>query len=88
MNKKGLNLRQQQSLELLKGYDLIIDYQPRKANVVANALSRKSLFALRALNTQLTWNCDGSLFPKLKIRPIFLQLIQELQNNDLKVISN
>jgi hypothetical protein len=29
-------------LELIKDYDFGINYHPRKANVVANALSRKS----------------------------------------------
>jgi hypothetical protein len=36
-----LNLRQRRWLELIKDYDLGINYHPRKANVVANALSRK-----------------------------------------------
>jgi hypothetical protein len=36
-----LNLRQRRWLELIKDYDLGITYHPRKANVVANALSRK-----------------------------------------------
>ncbi|KAA3477786.1 reverse transcriptase [Gossypium australe] len=40
-------------LELLKDYDLVIDYHPGKANVVEDALSRKSLFALRAMNSRL-----------------------------------
>ncbi|KAA3461825.1 DNA/RNA polymerases superfamily protein [Gossypium australe] len=51
--KKDLNLRQRRWLELLKHYELVIDYHPGKANVVADALSRKSLFALRASNAQL-----------------------------------
>jgi hypothetical protein len=29
-------------MELIKDYDCIIEYHPRKANVVANALSRKN----------------------------------------------
>ncbi|KAA3487642.1 DNA/RNA polymerases superfamily protein [Gossypium australe] len=37
-------------LELLKDYELVIGYHPDKANVVADALSRKSLFTLCALN--------------------------------------
>ena len=37
-------------MELIKDYDCVIDYHPRKANVVANALSRKSVQTLRALN--------------------------------------
>ena len=59
MNQKDLNLRQHRWLELLKDYDLIIDYHPRKPNVVADSLNRKSLFALRALNTQLPLFVDG-----------------------------
>jgi hypothetical protein len=37
-----LNMRQRRWLELIKDYELEIHYHPRKANVVANALSRKS----------------------------------------------
>jgi hypothetical protein len=39
--QKELNLRQRRWLELIKDYDLDIQYHPRKANVVADALSRK-----------------------------------------------
>jgi hypothetical protein len=34
-------LRQRRWLELIKDYDLGINYHPKKANVVADALSRK-----------------------------------------------
>jgi ribonuclease HI len=37
-----LNWRQHQWLELIKDYDLRINYYPRKANVVADALGRKN----------------------------------------------
>jgi hypothetical protein len=37
-----LNLGQRRWLELIKDYDLGINYHPGKANVVANALSRRS----------------------------------------------
>ncbi|KAA3483752.1 reverse transcriptase [Gossypium australe] len=69
-------------LELLKDYELVIDYHPRKANVVADALSRKSLFALCALNAQLALSDDGSVVTELKARLLFLQQICEAQNFD------
>ena len=40
--QSDLNLRQRGWLELIKHYDLEIHYHPGKANVVADALSRKS----------------------------------------------
>nr|GFA62871.1 putative reverse transcriptase domain-containing protein [Tanacetum cinerariifolium] len=41
LNQKELNMRQRRWLELLSDYDCDIHYHQRKANVVANALSRK-----------------------------------------------
>ncbi|GJU11259.1 putative reverse transcriptase domain-containing protein [Tanacetum coccineum] len=41
LNQKELNMRQRRWLELLSDYDCEILYHPRKANVVADALSRK-----------------------------------------------
>ncbi|GJY11109.1 putative reverse transcriptase domain-containing protein [Tanacetum coccineum] len=41
LNQKELNMRQHRWLELLSDYDCDIRYHPGKANVVANALSRK-----------------------------------------------
>ena len=40
--QSDLNLRQRRWLELIKDYDLKVHYHPGKANVVADALSRKS----------------------------------------------
>src|SRR3954462_8200417 len=39
--QKELNMRQRRWLELIKDYDLDLQYHPEKANVVADALSRK-----------------------------------------------
>jgi hypothetical protein len=38
----NLNLRQRRWLEMIKDYDLGINYHPEKANVVVGALSRRS----------------------------------------------
>lgn len=40
---KELNMRQQIWLEFIKYYDFGLSYHPGKSNVVADALSRKSL---------------------------------------------
>ena len=75
LTQKELNLRQRHWLELIKDYDLIIDCHPDKANVVADALSRKTtsslayvrseylpmLLSMRALEVQLDVDSGGSL---------------------------
>ncbi|KAG8491589.1 hypothetical protein CXB51_014771 [Gossypium anomalum] len=50
-----------------------------KANIVADALSRKSLFALRALNTSLALSDDGFILAELRAKPMFLEEIFEAQ---------
>ncbi|KAK2449056.1 hypothetical protein QL285_008287 [Trifolium repens] len=42
-SQKELNMRQRRWLEFLKDYDFELNYHPSKANVVADALSRKTL---------------------------------------------
>nr|GFA45282.1 putative reverse transcriptase domain-containing protein [Tanacetum cinerariifolium] len=41
LDQKELNMRQRRWIELLSDYDCKIRYHPRKANVIADALSRK-----------------------------------------------
>ena len=42
-DQKELNMRQRRWLELLKDYNFSLNYYPGKANLVADALSRKTL---------------------------------------------
>jgi phosphotransferase system HPr-like phosphotransfer protein len=48
-NPEGVNNRQRRWLELIKDYDCKINYHRGKDNVVADALSRKSMVELAAL---------------------------------------
>ena len=43
MDQPSLNMRQHRWLDVVKDYDYKILYHPGKANVVAEALSRKSV---------------------------------------------
>ncbi|GMJ03684.1 hypothetical protein HRI_004037600 [Hibiscus trionum] len=79
MTQRDLNLRQRRWLELLKDYDLTIEYHPGKANVVADALSRKVTVDLRAMFARLSLSGDGVLVAELQVRPTLGQLIREKQ---------
>ena len=79
--QKELNLRQMRWMELLKDYDCTIDYHPGKANVVADALSRKStgslaymqtiqfplIIELRELGVELRTHASGALFASFQL---------------------
>jgi ribonuclease HI len=60
-----LNLRQQRWLELIKDYDLGINYHPGKSNVVADALSRRSHLNMLAIRELLPEFCKE--FEKLNL---------------------
>ncbi|KAK8521849.1 hypothetical protein V6N12_066431 [Hibiscus sabdariffa] len=82
MTQKELNLRQHRWLELLKDYDLSIEYHPGKVNVVADALSRKMAVELRAMFSSLSISRDGGLVAELQVKPTLIQLIREKQLRD------
>ena len=49
--QRELNLRQKRWLELIKDYDLVINYHLRKANVIVDALSWKFSVTLAHIRT-------------------------------------
>lgn len=68
--QKELNMRQRQLLQLVKDYDCEINYHPRKANVVADALSRKAgvvaqLSVPRPLQLEIQ-KCNIEFYPRGK----------------------
>ena len=49
--QRDLNMRQRRWMEFLEDYDFTLHYHPSKANVVADALSRKSRGALASITS-------------------------------------
>jgi hypothetical protein len=56
--QSNLNLRQRRWLELIKDYDLGINYHPRKANVVVDALSHRSHVSQLAVDSMPFELCE------------------------------
>jgi hypothetical protein len=54
----NLNMRQRRWLELTKDYDLEVHYHPGKANVVADALSRKAQCNCITMESKIAALCD------------------------------
>ena len=82
LTQKDLNLRQRRWLELFKTYDCIIDYCPKKANVVTDALSRKMISALVLKDYDWRVDSDEALLAQLRVIPNLKQMIIDAQKND------
>ena len=90
-SQKELNLRQRRWIELMKDYDFTLQYHPGKANIVADALSRK----LMALSLHQNWKSyeeviqvmpesrsQKSFMANLVAKPLFLDQIAKAQKED------
>jgi ribonuclease HI len=77
-----LNLRQRRWLELIKDYNLEVHYHPRKANVVVDALSRKS----HALDEEsLPLSHSAVLAQIALVSELLEQIIAEQRYDDLEI---
>jgi hypothetical protein len=77
----NLNLRQRRWLELIKDYDLGINYHPGKANVVADALSRRSHVSRLVVDSMPFELCEE--FDKLNLR-----IVANTEAMEMEVESN
>jgi hypothetical protein len=65
--QSNLNLRQRRWLELIKDYDLGINYHPEKANVVVDALSHRSHVSQLVVDSMSFELCEEFNKPNLRI---------------------
>ena len=88
-----LNMRQRRWLELIKDYDLGIHYHPGKANVVADALSRKAYCNVAQIRPDQDRLCreleklrltvvQSSVPASLTVQPTLESQIREAQKDD------
>ena len=72
-------------MKLIKVYDCVIDYHSGKANVVENALSRKSAQTLRVLNAHLSLSNNNAIVAELIAKPDLLNQVLKAQKSDEKI---
>lgn len=86
--QKDLKTRQRRWLKLAKNYDCVINYHPRKANVIADALSKKSTNLATLSTVQRLLYIELQKFEYEMILKILIRRLAtpSLQPNDLKSV--
>jgi hypothetical protein len=79
--QSNLNLRQRRWLELIKDYDLGINYHPGKANVVVDTLSHRSHVSQPVVDSMPIELCEE--FDKLNLR-----IVTNMEATEMEVGSN
>ena len=85
---------------MIKDYELVIEYHPKKVNVITDALSRKSsaflayirttyvpiLMEMRTLGLDLSYDGYGALLASFVVRPSLVDQIRGRQMQDEKLV--
>ncbi|GAU37353.1 hypothetical protein TSUD_395350 [Trifolium subterraneum] len=95
-DQKELNMRQRRWMEYLKDFDFELNYHPGKANVVADALSRKALYAseilmhqcglyekFRDMNLSVTYRKGGVKLNRIELTCDLRSTIGSAQEKDM-----
>ena len=85
LTHKELNSRQRRWLELFKDYDCIIDYYLGKANVVADALSRRTISDFSLKHCVWRFAYDGALLAQLRVMPELKEMMIDARKDDVKL---
>ena len=94
--QKELNSRQRRWLEVMKDFDLTIQYHPGKANVVADALSRKSsrnlcylmtsqralIREMESLELEVGLHSQKAVFAAFSVQPVLFETVRQRQMED------
>ena len=70
---------------MFKDYDCIIDYHLGKPNVVADALSRKTISGLSLKHCAWKFASDGALLAQLRVMPDLKNMMIDAQQDDIKL---